>query len=98
MSDWKNQIHDPKGLTRPEASTINFAVPDRKCLDDAPTAKKIRNIKPCVLTHMIQLVCDDDPLKSNRLNHVSMGTNLTLEQQIRNLETLMYVDMKGRHV
>jgi hypothetical protein len=64
MSDCKNQVQDPNGLTRPEDSTINFAVTDRKCLYDTPLAKKIRNIKPGVLTQMLQLVCDDEPLNS----------------------------------
>jgi hypothetical protein len=31
MSGWKNQGQDPKGLTRPEDSIINIAVPDRRC-------------------------------------------------------------------
>jgi hypothetical protein len=55
MSGWKNQGQDSKGLSRRVHSTINCAVPDSRCLDDAPMVNKMRNIKPDV--------CDDDPLK-----------------------------------
>ena len=60
MSGMKNLGQNAKGLTKPENSCINFAVPSRQCLEDTFMSEKLQNIKPGILEHMIHLVSKDD--------------------------------------
>ena len=49
----------------PALSSINFAVPNRNCLEDSNVSKELRDVKPGILLDMIKLVHDDGVLQQS---------------------------------
>ena len=60
MSGWKNQGQNAKGITKPEHSCINFAVPSRQCLEDSNISDKLKNVQPGILDDMFKLISNSD--------------------------------------
>lgn len=64
MSGMKNKGQDVSRLISPEESSINFAVPDRNCLENLQVASELKNLKPKIIKEMIQIVNDNDKFQA----------------------------------